>query len=176
MSAGKEEGGLGIRNLSTMNEALLGKWTWRFGVEDNSPWKIVIKLKYGTEAGGWFTRAPRGSYGVGLWKDISKEPEQLKNDGFFELGDDCRIKLWEGVWCGETPLCVSFPFCYALAVSKGVMVSDFWENSGGDGVWNLRFNREFYSLGERKLSFSPSQVALEFLCTHKNELFHWEVW
>ena len=62
----KEEGGLGIRNLSTMNKALLGKWTWRFAVEDNSPSKTVIKLKYGIEVGGWFISASKGSYGVGL--------------------------------------------------------------------------------------------------------------
>ena len=30
-------------------------------------------LKYGMEDGGWFSNTPRGSYGVGLWKDIRKE-------------------------------------------------------------------------------------------------------
>ena len=124
---GKEEGGLGIRNLSTMNRAFLEKWTWRFAVEKNSLWKTVIKLKYGTEAGGWFANAPRGSYGIGLWKEISKESEQLKNDRFFELGDGCRIKFLEDVWCGETLLRVSFPSLYALADSKGVMASELWE-------------------------------------------------
>ena len=53
------------------------------------------------------------------------------------------IKFWEDVWCGETPLCVSFPSLYALAVSKWAMVSELWENSGGDGVRNPRFNRGF---------------------------------
>ena len=32
----KEKGGLGIQSLTTMNKALLGKWGWRFAVEDNS--------------------------------------------------------------------------------------------------------------------------------------------
>ena len=66
--AGKEEGDLGIKNLSTMNRALLEKWTWRFAVEENSLWKTVIKLKYGIEAGGWFTNASGGSYGLGCGK------------------------------------------------------------------------------------------------------------
>ena len=35
-----------------MNKALLSKWAWRFGEEDNSAWKNVISLKYGTEEGG----------------------------------------------------------------------------------------------------------------------------
>ena len=74
---------------------------------------------------------------------ISKETEQLKNGSVFELGDGCKIKFWEDVWCGETQLCVSFPFLYALVVSKGAMVLELWEMFGGDGVWNSRFNRGF---------------------------------
>ena len=43
-----------------------------------------------------------------------------------------------------------------------------WDNIVGRLLkWLLYGKREFYSLGE-----SPSQVALEFLCTHKSELFH----
>ena len=42
-------------------------------MEDNSTWKDVIRLKYYIDEGDWFTRAPRGSFGVGLWKDINKE-------------------------------------------------------------------------------------------------------
>ena len=68
----KVKGGQGIRNLSNFNKALLGKWTWRFAMEENSVWRNIIVLKYGMEDGGWFSNTPRGSYGVGLWKDIDK--------------------------------------------------------------------------------------------------------
>ena len=67
------KGGLGIRSLSNFNKALLGKWNWRFAMEENAVWRNIISLKYGMEEGGWFSNAPRGSYGVGLWKDIDKE-------------------------------------------------------------------------------------------------------
>ena len=62
----KEKGGLGIRSLSAMKRAFLGKWLWRFAVEEDSPWKNSIKLKYDIEDGGWFTKNLRGSGGVGL--------------------------------------------------------------------------------------------------------------
>ena len=32
----KVKGGLDIRSLAPMNEALLGKWAWRFVEEENS--------------------------------------------------------------------------------------------------------------------------------------------
>ena len=48
-------GGLGIRRLEMLNKSLFGKWNWRLAVEDNPPWKNLIKLKYGLEEGGWFS-------------------------------------------------------------------------------------------------------------------------
>ena len=47
-------------------------------MEENSSWRFLISLKYGVEEGGWFSRSPRGSYWVGLRKEISKEATQLK--------------------------------------------------------------------------------------------------
>ena len=86
-----------MRSLALMNEALLGKWAWRFAEEKNSAWKTVIRLKYGSEEGGWFTRIPRESASIGLWKGISKVAAKLKQDYVFELGEGKRIKIWEDV-------------------------------------------------------------------------------
>ena len=82
----KEKGRLGICNLSILNRALLGKWVWRFAMEENSTWKNVISLNYHTNEGDWFTGVPRGSFGVGLWKDISKESWQLSKMFVLWLG------------------------------------------------------------------------------------------
>ena len=69
----KRRGGLGVRGLSMMNQALLCKWCWRFANEGDSLWRLVISTKFGEEVGGWNTRDIRGGYGTGLWKDIRKE-------------------------------------------------------------------------------------------------------
>ena len=63
-------GGLNIRSLRQFNEALLGKWLWRFGVERESLWRQVVMVKYGALEGGWTSKMPTGTYGVGLWKFI----------------------------------------------------------------------------------------------------------
>ena len=47
--APKVNGGLGIRKLTTFNKVLLGKWLWRFGVEETRLWRRVVALKFGEE-------------------------------------------------------------------------------------------------------------------------------
>ena len=83
----KEKGGLSIRSLAKLNKAFRDKWNWRHIVEDNSTWKNLINMKYGLEEGGWFSKEPKRSFGVGLWKDIRREAQQLKQDCKFILGD-----------------------------------------------------------------------------------------
>ena len=118
MCTSKRKGGLGILRLEKLNKSLLGKWNWRLAVEDNPSWKDLIKLKYGIEERGWFSTEPKGSFGVGLRKDIRREAQQLKQDCKLMLGDGGRIIFWEDKWCGEFPLCDQFPTFYAMASSK----------------------------------------------------------
>ena len=138
---GKENGGLGIRSLYVVNRALLGKWVWRFAKEEESIWKEIIRLKYQVEDGGWFTKIPRENFGVGLWKDISKENMQMKLDNIFVLGDGRRISFWEDTWCSEAPLCEILPTLYSLAVTKGAKVADMWDFSRWKGAWIPSFVR-----------------------------------
>ena len=68
----REKGGLGIRKIDSLNKALLGKWLWRFAVEKDNLWRLMIGVKYGQEEFGWRTKEARGTYGVGVWTEIMK--------------------------------------------------------------------------------------------------------
>ena len=48
------------------SKQILGKWNWRLAIGDNPSWKKLIKLKYGLEVREWFSKDPKGSFGVGL--------------------------------------------------------------------------------------------------------------
>ena len=86
---------------------------------------------------------PKGQLWVELWKDISKETRQLKQNCCFILGDGNIIRFWEDSWCGEGTLCVAFPALFAIADSKGALVADVWDTLRAEGAWNLSFVRSF---------------------------------
>ena len=48
----RELGELGICNLVSFNQALLGKWLWWYGHETSHLWRRVIAMKYGEGKGG----------------------------------------------------------------------------------------------------------------------------
>ena len=48
-------GGLGIWNLVSFYQALLGKWLWRYGYETTHLWRRVIAMKYEEGKGCWCT-------------------------------------------------------------------------------------------------------------------------
>ena len=42
----KEEGGLGVKDISLFNSALLAKWYWRLLSEEKGKWKEILTSKY----------------------------------------------------------------------------------------------------------------------------------
>lgn len=65
----KEEWGVGLRCLESINKALLCKWLWRFGHELRSLWRQVVAIKFGIVV-GWDSLASRGPCGRSPWRGI----------------------------------------------------------------------------------------------------------
>ncbi|RVW54128.1 putative ribonuclease H protein [Vitis vinifera] len=139
----KEKGGLGMRRIESLNKALLGKWVWRFAVEKDNLWRVMIGVKYGQEEFGWKTKEGRGAYGVGAWKEIMKEANWCWENIKFKVGKGTRIKFWLDQWCGDERLSHAFPLLYEMAVNKNATVNEMWDHRSGPGGWNLRFHRDF---------------------------------
>ena len=105
----KEKGGLGIRKIDLLNKALLGKWIWRFAFEKEILWKKVIGVKYGHEGFGWRTNEARGTFGVGVWKEILKEANWCWDNIGFKVGEGIKVNFWTDQWCGNEALSQNFP-------------------------------------------------------------------
>ncbi|KAF5934417.1 hypothetical protein HYC85_030588 [Camellia sinensis] len=75
----KDQGRLGVRNLSQVNECLLIKWWWRYGKEDSALWKQVVCSKYGGLGGRWSPFLGESLPMSNLWKGalsvVAKNPD-----------------------------------------------------------------------------------------------------
>ena len=57
----------------------------------------------------------------------------MRHNCLIEVGNGRKVRFWKDVWCGEAPLCSSFPSLYEVASSKGVKVAKLWEVTGTGG-------------------------------------------
>lgn len=75
-----------------------------FVSEINGQWRNFIRIKYGMESGGWRTKKVKGSFGVGVWKEILKESDHLKLNIRSELEEGDNVRFLENKWCTCVPL------------------------------------------------------------------------
>ncbi|KAK3189923.1 hypothetical protein Dsin_029484 [Dipteronia sinensis] len=160
----KANGGLGIRRILDKSKALLAKWIWRFGREENSLWRRVICSKY--KAG---TRT-----------------ENVINDGFLiVVGREARANFWSDIKVEGK--------CFALAKEKDGVVGNFgywtgqrWEirnqfqdviawSANTNGTFSVGcFRRALESLEEAKVSVP--KFLWKGICPPNMEIFLWQLW
>ena len=104
--------------MAFLNKTLLCKWSWRFAVESEALWRQVICAKYGEEEGGWRSHVVRGSFGVGLWKAIRRGWDVIGDNLVYSVGNGTRVRFWKDKWCGDDPLCTSFPSLFAISLIR----------------------------------------------------------
>ena len=87
----------------------------------------------------------REAHGLGLWKGIRADWKLVSDRMAFIVGNGRRVSFWRDRWCGESPLCMTFPSLFALTVEKEAWVADIWDPlaEGGWGGWNPCFLRAF---------------------------------
>uniref|UniRef100_A0A2N9I206 Reverse transcriptase zinc-binding domain-containing protein n=1 Tax=Fagus sylvatica TaxID=28930 RepID=A0A2N9I206_FAGSY len=141
----KAEGGLGIRSLVLFNRALLGKWMWRFGLEEHHLWRRVLVAKFGIEAGGWRTKHSRGPHGCGLWKGIMSGWQEYFQHIEFVVGTGNRVQFWTDKWCGDYALADRFPLLYSCSTQCDATIADVLTSPNSRGVreWDVSFVRGF---------------------------------
>ena len=152
----KQKGGLGIGNILRKNEALLGKWLWRFPLERNSLWCSIIESKYGLQNNGWNSnKVGRGSF-CNPWKAISNGLDFFNTLIQYKVGRGDRTRVWEDTWLGTQTLESFFPHLYIVSCNKNFLISSLanW-NSFNVLSWDLSFRRHLNGREEEFLNCCP---------------------
>ncbi|RVW38172.1 LINE-1 retrotransposable element ORF2 protein [Vitis vinifera] len=121
----------------------VGEMDWRFAIEEDFFWRKVVGVKYGRLGFGWRTKEARGTFGVGVWRDILKESSWCWDNIEFKVGKGTKVNFWTDHWCGNEVLAQTFPQLFELAVQRNASVNEMWDSSLGQGGWNIRLSRNF---------------------------------
>lgn len=143
----KEEGGLGVGSLKEKYEALCAKWLWRFPMEPNSLWAMVVKSKYGSATNGWDANPATTVTSLNPWKDISASYQTFLQCCRFEVGNGNRVRFWEDSWVREGLLKDSFPHFFALSSKHSLSIDCFVDSQVFPRNWDFGFKR---NLNERE--------------------------
>ena len=95
----KKNGGLGLRDAKSYNEALLMKLSWEVYCNSNSLWVNVIRNKYkmNGQLHGPLTWNKKGSP---LWRAMYNLYNVIEKAAAWALGNDRRVKFWLDNWIG----------------------------------------------------------------------------
>ncbi|KAE8670566.1 hypothetical protein F3Y22_tig00112124pilonHSYRG00037 [Hibiscus syriacus] len=140
---GKNAGGLGFLDISYMNRALLGKWSWRFANDRETMWKKVICCKFNLDPNVLMFNEKLPAYASWIWKSVVSN--HFKQDQFgvkfrnlykVRVGDGGSIKFWYDCWAHDYPLNLVFLRMFVLSVNKYGKLNEFGEFRSSDGlVW-----------------------------------------
>jgi hypothetical protein len=124
---GKNNGGLGVRDIKAVNLSLLMKWRWRLlDYNDVGLWKEVLVAKYGsqiTRNASWILAS--NSYLSFLWwKDLCDLEGCVESKNWVVesvsrcLGNGRNTRFWMDKWVGDSLLCESFPRLFSISTQK----------------------------------------------------------
>ena len=97
----KAKGGVGFRDLSAFNDALLAKQCWRIVTTPDSFASRVLKGKYFPRTSFWDAKvAPNSSY---TWRSIVGARELLRLGSRWVVGNGSTVRFWQDKWLPSLP-------------------------------------------------------------------------
>jgi hypothetical protein len=144
----KKNGGLGVRDIRTVNISLLAKWRWKLLDNKQAVWKDVLISKYGVNVVGkvvigeenipWFSSL--------WWKDVCSIGSNLGVNWFSQcvtkkIGNGALTSFWVDNWIGDSPLKDRFPRLFSISNQKEASVAEIWDPGIGEFGWRFNWRR-----------------------------------
>ncbi|KAL0367303.1 UNVERIFIED_CONTAM: putative mitochondrial protein [Sesamum radiatum] len=113
----KEEGGLGIRRVLHVNQALILRHVWRLLQEDSISIWVAWVLRYWLRNQTiWSVNAASASW---CWRKLVKISGLIKDGLEYRVGDGCKFRIWTDLWHPRgLLLCSSFFPCYLASAAR----------------------------------------------------------
>jgi hypothetical protein len=127
--------------LKSFNEVLLGKWLWRYALEQEALWRRVVDGKYKSLEGGWSSKVIHSPHGISLWKNIRSGWNKFERYICFRVGNGARTRFWYDTWCGDSPFKTIFSDLYGIARDKDAFVAAHMQHRNDSIHWEVNFTR-----------------------------------
>jgi len=128
----KDEGGFGVLNLRTQNDALLLKHLHKFFNREDIPWVHLVWEKYYSN-GSLPSSQIKGSF---WWRDIIKLLDAYKGMACVNILDGTTCLFWDDLWLNRVPK-FHFPELYSFAKNKSISLRSALEVQGPDDLFHL---------------------------------------
>ena len=146
--ASGDVGGLGIKDIKILNNALLIKWKWLMFHQPHQLWNRILISKYK----GWrgLDQGPQKYYFSPWWADlraINQHQSMIaaSNQFCWKVGRGDQILFWEDSWVDDgTPLKDQFPELYRISSQRNFIMADMGSFSENGWDWNLLWRRNLF--------------------------------
>jgi len=115
----KDQGGLGVLDLNSMNKCLLSKWIWKIENSDGL-WQKILKEKY--IKGKPLISIRKKQSDSHFWKGILNVKDMFYKFCRKKVGNGSSTSFWENMWCGDFTVADKFPRLFNLALNKEISV------------------------------------------------------
>jgi exonuclease III len=135
----KDQGGLGIRDPSSLNQVLSAKIWWRWLKNPTDLWAKLWRKKYAPNtAENNLIRWNGDAKGSLIWNAAKQNRQLVMQHSFWEIGNGQTALFWQDSWQQWPALNAedwSKDMC-AQATGAGLTkVADYWQNNHGEGTW-----------------------------------------
>ncbi|KAF7809654.1 reverse transcriptase [Senna tora] len=160
LTRSKEVGGLGFRDFSCFNLAMLAKQGWRIISNPNELWVRILKGIYFPKCS--FLEAKKGAKASWAWSSLLEGRDLLVKNLTWRVGDGCSIDFWKDPWVPNLPN-FRLPVEGGSASQGMVKVADFIVNGRWDAA-KLRLVVESDVVEEIFALHIPRSGGVDKLC------------
>nr|GEW80924.1 RNA-directed DNA polymerase, eukaryota, reverse transcriptase zinc-binding domain protein [Tanacetum cinerariifolium] len=145
----KSHGGLGLKNLSSWNKALIIKHLWHIAMDKNTMWvRCINTFKLKGRSLWEINEDVNDSCG---WRNILRMRQLMIRNIFVHIGNGSKISIWFDYWneCGILYEHVTYRDIYDARFNTSITVKEFIEDKDQNDV--LRWRKRDGYLGDSSM-------------------------